>query len=111
MAIVMCAPPSQIAITIMIRPDARTVDEVVTELGVERTQMLRGEDGDVKRSAKQHRRAYTNKGGSGTNYWEDVVLEIDGRVFVCQSGSLGPDGTREIAKLGGDLCATLSALK
>src|SRR5690606_1208939 len=76
---------------------ARTIDDALAELGAERTGMLQGGDGNVTRTSRLHRRAYENYPGGGTNYWVDVVVEIDGRVVVCQAGSMAPNGTRALA--------------
>jgi hypothetical protein len=96
---------------IRIVADAHTIDDAIAGQDAERTGMLQAGAGNVKRTDRLYRRAYENYPGGGTNYWVDVIVAIDGRVFVCQAGSMAPKGTRALADQAGDLCETLSAMK
>jgi hypothetical protein len=108
-ALVTCS--GRLLLSIMLEPDAHTLDEAIANRDGERSVWLQAGGGDVKRTKTLHRRAYENTGNAGTNYWVDVLVELDGRVVACQSVSMAPNGTKEIAARAGDVCETVSLLE
>jgi hypothetical protein len=92
----------------MLEAGAHSIDEAIAGHAAEESEWLQSKGGPSQRSSQRYRHAYQNQGGSGTNYWVDVVLELDGRVFTCQTGSIGPNASEAAAKMGGDLCETLA---
>ena len=98
-------------VSVMVDEDARTIDQALGAHEAEERAYLQANAKNVKRSAHRYRKAYENAGGQGTNYWVDVMIELNGRVLICQTGSIAPNSSPEAAAAGGDICETLSAAR
>jgi hypothetical protein len=96
-------------VSVMVDEGAKTLDAALAAHEAEEGVYLQANAKNVKRSAHRYRKAYENAGGYGTNYWVDVMIELDGRVLTCQTGSMAPNSSPEAAAVGGDICDTLTA--
>lgn len=98
-------------LSVMVDEDAKTIDQALAGHAAEEKAYLQSRTTTANRSAHRYRKAYENEGGAGTNYWVDVMLEIGGRVLICQTGSIATDHTSaKAAAAAGDLCETIEPL-
>ena len=107
-ALVTCGTSTLIVIA---APPGRTLDDEIDEYTREETSSLEARHGPVRRSAHRYRHSYENTAAAGTTYWEDVMVELDGSVVVCQTSSFAPKGTARDAATGGDVCDTLGPMR
>jgi hypothetical protein len=99
-------------LSVMVEENAKTIDQALAGHEAEEKAYLQSRTTTTNQSTHRYRKAYENQGGAGTNYWVDVMIEIGGRVLICQTGSFATDHTSaQAAAAAGDLCETIEPLR
>src|SRR3954451_10546444 len=80
-------------LSVMVEVGAKTIEQALAGHEAEEKAYLQSRTTTANRTTHRYRKSYENEGGAGTNYWVDVMIEIGGRVLICQTGSFASDHT------------------